>query len=71
MLPCGDGRWAQCAVIPADRERRAAGVGAEEACQIQDALCNKYTDKAWLLSYRKWTPQLADSIANFLAIRVR
>ena len=40
-----------------------------DLCQIDDAQCGKYGDKGWLLSYRKWTPGLADAMQDFLKLR--
>ena len=40
-----------------------------DLCQIDDAQCGKYGDKGWLLSYRKWTPGLADAMLDFLKLR--
>ena len=40
-----------------------------DLCQIEDAQCGKYTDKEWLMSYRKWTPGLADAMQDFLKLR--
>eukprot|EP00747_Dinoflagellata_sp_TGD_P104236 gnl/TRDRNA2_/TRDRNA2_169197_c0_seq1.p1 gnl/TRDRNA2_/TRDRNA2_169197_c0~~gnl/TRDRNA2_/TRDRNA2_169197_c0_seq1.p1 ORF type:complete len:411 (-),score=66.59 gnl/TRDRNA2_/TRDRNA2_169197_c0_seq1:96-1328(-) len=40
-----------------------------DACAMDSAMCRRYPDKEWLLSYRKWTPRLADSMSDFLALR--
>ena len=38
-------------------------------CEMEGASCGSYGDKSWLIGYRKWTPSLADSMADFLHLR--
>ena len=55
--------------------RMGEGALAEDAwsklCEMEDSRCGKYGDRDWLLSYRRWTPGLADAMEDFLALRVR
>ena len=55
--------------------RMGEGALAEDAwsklCEMKDSRCGKYGDRDWLVSYRRWTPGLADAMEDFLALRVR
>ena len=77
--PTGDARRDSCtpsdvrAALVATYWRGGDAAKAEDTwldlCQIDDAQCGKYGDKGWLLSYRKWTPGLADAMQDFLKLR--
>lgn len=55
--------------------RMGEGALAEDAwlklCEMKNSRCGKYGDRDWLVSYRRWTPGLADAMEDFLALRVR
>ena len=40
-----------------------------ELCELDDAKCGKYTDRAWLLEYRRWTPGVIQAMQDFLGMR--
>ena len=40
-----------------------------DACAMPGALCDRYRDKDFLVTVRRWTPKLVDAVQDFLDVR--